>query len=621
MTLPIPDAALARHIAVVGETGSGKTHDTKAVIEYVVAQGHRVCVLDTIKSDWWGITSSASGKKPGLPFTILGGPRGHVPLLANSGKAIGQLVGEGKLRLSIIDMADFEPGGPQRFFEHFAQSLWKHIKGVVYLVIEEAHEIAPKERAGFEKENMAIHWAKKLATGSRSKGIRLIIASQRTQAVHNALLGSCKTLMAHSLSLPADQKPIIDWLKANVRDGRLRDNIERDLAFLPTGTAWVCSAKDEFFKKVHFPKIETFDNTATPDLDADEVEVETAPVDHEELKAIIGEAVKEALANDPKALKAEIAKLRIELAKKPGVSISSPSNEAAKTNMAALRAELQKGVDEGYGHGFGRGYAEGLMDGYKNAATEIGVAHQDLARRASDAVARYKEIERAQRSRFGQHKRVPETPVPAQAPYTKPAPVIDAKDGFAPSLTTRPDFQEAQRQETARIRGLLQNGEVQITGAGQRILDGLAELEALGVSQAPRVLVAFLAGYSHLQSKGFVNAIGAIRSAGMVEYTGDGAVFLTDAGRVAAHPPEVALTTQDVQKRIMDLLGGASSKILAPLIEAYPDSLPREEVAQHAGYGHLGSKGFVNALGRMKTLGFVEYPQQGRVRASDLLFP
>mgnify|MGYP001586938043 CR=1 FL=1 len=113
------------------------------------------CVLDAIKSDWWGITSSANGERPGLPFKILGGPRGHVPLHSSAGKVIGQLVGSGKLPLSIIDMADFEPGGMQRFFVDFAQSLWKSVRGVVYLVIEEAHEMAPKERAGFGAESMA----------------------------------------------------------------------------------------------------------------------------------------------------------------------------------------------------------------------------------------------------------------------------------------------------------------------------------------------------------------------------------------------------------------------------------------------------------------------------------
>ena len=108
---PIPETALSNHIAILGKTGAGKTSTSKLVIEHVVAEGDRVCILDPIKSDWWGITSSSDGSAPGLPFTILGGPHGSVPLPATSGKALGQLVGSGKLPLSILDMADFERAG------------------------------------------------------------------------------------------------------------------------------------------------------------------------------------------------------------------------------------------------------------------------------------------------------------------------------------------------------------------------------------------------------------------------------------------------------------------------------------------------------------------------------
>ncbi|ADJ24790.1 hypothetical protein Hden_2995 [Hyphomicrobium denitrificans ATCC 51888] len=105
----IPSAALSQHAAIIGKTGSGKTSTSKLAVEQVVAGGFRVCILDTIKSDWWGITSSADGSQPGLPFKILGGPRGHVPLHSSAGSAIGQIVGSGKLPLSILDMAERSP--------------------------------------------------------------------------------------------------------------------------------------------------------------------------------------------------------------------------------------------------------------------------------------------------------------------------------------------------------------------------------------------------------------------------------------------------------------------------------------------------------------------------------
>lgn len=348
--IPVPASVLEQHIAALGKTGSGKTSTEKLIVEQVVADGFRVCVLDTIKSDWWGITSSADGKRPGLPFRILGGPRGHVPLHSSAGRAIGQLVGSGKLPLSIIDMADFEPGGIQRFFSDFAQALMKSARGVLYLVIEEAHEVAPKERVGFGHENMAIHWAKKLATAGRSKGIRLIVGTQAVQQLHNRVLDSCETIIAHRLTTPASQKPVVDWLKANVDKATMAE-VATSLSSLPTGTGWVCSGEAKVFQREAFPKFSTFDNNATPTNDAAEITVKTAPVDADELRAIIGDAVIEAEKDDPKALRARIAELEKKVAEpKPEKVLAIDHDAVRAAEQAAHHDGRQQGFLEGAGH-------------------------------------------------------------------------------------------------------------------------------------------------------------------------------------------------------------------------------------------------------------------------------
>lgn len=318
---------LQNHIACFGKTGSGKTTTAKLIVENVVANGDRVCVLDPIKSDWWGITSSADGKKAGLSFDILGGPHGHVPLHSGAGKAIGELVATGQLPLSVIDMADFEAGGLQKFFVDFAGALMRKMRGVLYLVLEEAHEFAPKEMAGLGNERMAIHLAKKLATAGRSKGIRLVFATHRTQSLHNALIGSCETMYAHRITAPADQEPVRKWLKANAPK-ELVDNIAESLSGIPTGSAWECSAVGQIFELRKFPRTRTFDNTATPTSNSGEVTVKTAKVDSDKLRSLIGKAVDEAKADDPKELKKKIADLEKQLAMPAAVALAKAPADA-----------------------------------------------------------------------------------------------------------------------------------------------------------------------------------------------------------------------------------------------------------------------------------------------------
>lgn len=163
-------------------------------------------------------------------------------------------------------------------------------------------------------------------------------------------------------------------------------------------------------------------------------------------------------------------------------------------------------------------------------------------------------------------------------------------------------------------------GDGSVSGVMQRVLNALAELEQLGAAKPERELVAFMAGYTNLNSKGFTNAIGSLRTSGMIDYPDRGTIALTETGRQSAQYGTAPRNAEDVQQRICALLGGASSRILEPLIEVYPSALAREDVAARAGYGNLNSKGFTNAIGRLRSLGFIDYPERGTIKAQPVLF-
>lgn len=53
--------------------------------------------------------------------------------------------------------------------------------------------------------------------------------------------------------------------------------------------------------------------------------------------------------------------------------------------------------------------------------------------------------------------------------------------------------------------------------------------------------------------------------------------------------------------------------------DGHPEIMAGVQVVA-AGYTNTTSKGFANAVSRLSSLGFVEYPERGMVRAAPLLF-
>jgi hypothetical protein len=580
MKYVIPDEVTRHHIAVLGKTGSGKTSTEKLLIEQVVASGARVCVLDTLKSDWWGITSSASGKSPGLPFQILGGPRGHVPLHSSAGKVIGQLVGTGKLPLSIVDMAEFEPGGIQRFFVDFAQSLWKHARGVVYLVIEEAHEIAPKERAGFGAENMAIHWAKKLATGSRTKGIKLVVATQRVQALHNAVLGSCETLIVHRLTMDADQEPVLKWLKG--ANKAKATEVGDTLSSLPTGTGWICSGEAQIFERVAFPKFKTFDNTATPDQDAAELDVKTAPVDQAALRNLIGEEVKKAEADDPKELRKQIADLKSELAK----------TSTARPPVADL-VEAEK-------IGFEKGKDAVIAEAKRIGQAVIVSALQDMRKLCLPLVEALDAGIKTAGIAFPDVRK--------DVPFKSGLPSVMANAAGAP--ITAPGRPPAVRKPSPAPAG----GDGAIGGSEQRIIDAIAWWNVFGIAAPSHAQVGFVSGFSH-KSGTWATYLSRLRSKGLIEGRGD--LVLTEAGLSAAAEPASPPSIEALHAAVMEKIDAPLRKILQPLLEAYPNGLTHEEAGERAGYSHTSGT-WATYLSRLRSLELIS--GRGELKAEPWLF-
>lgn len=597
MTKPIiPPAALAQHIAVLGKTGSGKTSTGKLIVEQVAESGARVCVLDPLKSDWWGLTSSADGKRPGLPFHILGGPRGHVPLHAQAGKAIGEIVATGALPLSIVDMADFGPGDHMRFFCDFAQALLRKMRGVLYLVIEEAHEFAPKERSGIGAENMGIYWAKKIATAGRSKGIRMMVLTQRTQSLHNALLGSCETVIAHRLTAPADQKPVLDWLKANATAG-IQQMVSAQIASLKTGAGWVCSGEAGIFERRDFPRIKTYDNSATPEHDSAEHQVKTAPVDADKLRSIIGDAVKDAEANDPSLLRAEIQRLKAEAAR------------AGKAPAADPDAEF-RGYERGRGEGAAAGYADGWRECSEQSALTIHAAAATIKMRAGTPEG-YAAPLAKHSDQFAKNRKSASSPA-----------LVAHEDGcaFLTGGNCNCDFSKTpagrhyagmrERTRTPAAAPRHRSGEPAALPIGER-----ATLTACAQNPGgcTREQLSILTGYKRSSRDAYIQRL---REKGLVE-SGQDRVTATDAGLDALGSTFEPLPTGGALRAYwLGKLPEGERKVLQVLIDVYPNSVDRQVIDDATGYKRSSRDAYIQ---RLKTRQLVKVFRDG-ITAAETLF-
>jgi hypothetical protein len=153
----------------------------------------------------------------------------------------------------------------------------------------------------------------------------------------------------------------------------------------------------------------------------------------------------------------------------------------------------------------------------------------------------------------------------------------------------------------------------------QRILDALAQFEALGLERVARSNVAVFADQSP-RSSGFANNLSRLNTRGLIGYGGNGSVSLTEAGRAMAKAPGSLRTLEDLRAAWCARLSGPQARILQHLIAHYPAPLERTAVAEATGQSATSS-GFANNLSALRSLKLLDYPQAGHIAATPLLFP
>jgi uncharacterized protein len=114
------------------------------------------------------------------------------------------------------------------------------------------------------------------------------------------------------------------------------------------------------------------------------------------------------------------------------------------------------------------------------------------------------------------------------------------------------------------------------------------------------------------------NAVLGIRDSGK-SYPSAGAVALTPSGRELAEPSPEPLSTAELHHRVKAKLSPVIWRVLQVAIEHYPDPIERDFIAGRVGQSST-SGAFANYLGRLRSLGLIDYPQPRQVVATPVLF-
>lgn len=594
MKLILPNKILDQHIILLGKTRSGKSTVMRHFVEHLLSVKKRVCIIDP-KGDWWGLKLSANGKSAGFPVIAFGDfkePKvSDVPINSNSGKAVAELIVSGN-RPCVIGLRGWMPGAQARFWIDFASTLFNSRQsGGLTVVIDEIQNFAPKERTGFDQENLALHWTKRLLSEGAGLGLTMINGSQRPQSVHNGVLTQCETLIAMRLVHDADCTAVEKWLK-RTRDKDMRNEIMTSLPEMSRGEGWVWSPEIEFGpKRVEFPLFETFDSFAPPQLQKKFGKV-WANVDIETVKAKLATVIEEARANNPAELKKEVARLQAELRKAPkastvvearNVPVLTPHERSRFTKLIGTLESIQLSLKDNDARM--RSYAEELRLLFKD---EIPFFKSKLGGLIEMGVIKLPP------GNFSLSQK------------TQPPP-------------PKPSVNPPKRVEPVEV------GDLKITSKQQVILNALAWYESVGITPVTGPQVGAVA---LIDASGghFSNVVGPLSSSGLITRN-NGVMALTESGRAVAKIPDSVGTLSDYHEVLRQRIrrcrnaNGKTVAILNVILDLNgAQQIDCAFIGDKAGIDHTGGH-FSNTIGPLSTIGLITRSAGVVYPNNEILFP
>jgi uncharacterized protein len=312
---------------IIAMKGSGKTYRAMATAEQMLDSGGQIVAIDPTGA-WWGLRLDADGKKIRYPHLLVLGANGSLPLTDAMGEVVARLVVNQRLSV-VLDLSEMPKAGMRRFVTAFLLELYRTNPGrPLHAFVDEADLFAPEGAKG-EASHCTGAMSDYFRRGRR-KGLGGTLITQRVQAIAKDVLWQCEAMTILRLKGTHDIAAIKDWLDSNGFDAKA---IAAHLPKLAKGERYYCGDETaKFHGRADDPR-KTFDSSRTPE--PGEESYTPPPLDEAaiaKIKGQLGEAVAEIEANDPAKLRAEIGRLKRELAK--------PKQQAVETKTITVEVPV-----------------------------------------------------------------------------------------------------------------------------------------------------------------------------------------------------------------------------------------------------------------------------------------
>ncbi len=519
---------------------------------------------------------------------IIAGKGGDIPADLKSVKLLAKKLLEFNASC-IFDLYELKKHERIAYVKAFSEALIsapRKYRHPVLVVLDEAHLICP-EKGKAESAAAVID----LATRGRKRGICTIMATQRLAKLNKDAAAELGNKMIGRTIQDIDRKRAVDELGFVSREESLALRKLQPGEFHCYGPAFRIHEGSQGYIPVDDIVL-----VKVGDVESSHPKIGTQHIEtHPEATGKIRELIEkledipqqaEKRAKDMVELKKELSALKREntLLKKdtPAPCNHGPIIQAQKKQIRILQNELKKAGGE----------IENTLQAIHLMSQKIGKDVEELTEKS-----------------------------------LRPWQLLDRMEGLASDRgqSIANDLQDRSTVENFTERPIKKLPSVvnsELSNPQRRVLQAIASFEALGIDKPSKEMVAAKAEYSP-KGGAFNNLLGRLRSGGYIDYPEGGKVELTDSGREAAGMVEPIAGVEELHRGWLKIIRQAPlQKILEYLIQIYPDSISREELARTLGYAE-GGGAFNNYMGRLhNTFEVIDYLPGREVRAKqEVLFP